>query len=116
MKKFLSALIIITAIWSCAKKATPAKSETGTDNTNTTTITTPVTTTTETKTVATAEVIAAGKTVFDAKCGKCHPLPVTTDHTAAKWGPIMDAMAPKARLTDSEKANALAYVLANAKQ
>ncbi|MBI2731288.1 MAG: hypothetical protein HYX40_11135 [Sphingobacteriales bacterium] len=60
--------------------------------------------------------IAAGKTTYEAKCGRCHALPVVDAYTAEKWGPLVDIMAPKERLTDSEKANVLAYVQAGAKK
>lgn len=110
MKKFLFALAVITVVLSCTKKATPAKSET-------TAPSAPVTETKETSaTTASAEIVAAGKLTYDAKCGKCHALHAANEYTAEKWGPLVDAMAPKARLTDAEKANVLAYVKANAKQ
>jgi nitrate/TMAO reductase-like tetraheme cytochrome c subunit len=108
MKKFLIATVVIVFAWSCAKKATPAKSETGT--------TTTATTITETKTTVSTELLAAGKTTYEAKCGRCHALHATDEFTAEKWVPYVDAMAPKAKLTDSEKANVLAYVQANAKK
>lgn len=111
MKKLFFALVVLMAVWSCSKKATPSKSESGT-----TTSTATTSTTTETKTVASAELLAAGKTTYEAKCGRCHALHAPDEYTAEKWVPYVDAMAPKARLTDSEKANVLAYVQANAKK
>ncbi len=57
-----------------------------------------------------------GQSTFNAKCGKCHGLKPTTDYTADRWVSIMQVMAPKARLTDAEKENVLAYVKANAKK
>jgi cytochrome c5 len=104
MKKFLFASLLMIAVYSCTKKATPVKSGTATQTTET-----------ETKVVASAEVIAAGKIVYEAKCGKCHALHATDEFTAAKWVPLVDAMAPKARLTEVEKTNVLAYVQSAAK-
>lgn len=57
-----------------------------------------------------------GQSTFNAKCGKCHGLKVTTDYTADRWISIMQVMATKAQLSDSEKENVLAYVKANAKK
>ncbi len=111
MKKLLLATAITAVIWGCAKKVTPATSATGG-----TTSTTTTTTATETKTTVSAELLAVGKTTYEAKCGRCHALPATDAYTAEKWVPYVDAMAPKARLTDTEKANVLAYVQANAKK
>lgn len=60
--------------------------------------------------------LTAGKLTFEGKCGRCHGLKNTTDYTADRWVKLVDWMAPKARLTDDEKKNVLAYVQANAKK
>ncbi|WP_462253964.1 hypothetical protein [Ferruginibacter sp.] len=57
-----------------------------------------------------------GQSTFNAKCGKCHGLKVTTDYTADRWISIMQVMATKAQLTEIEKENVLAYVKVNAKR
>ena len=57
-----------------------------------------------------------GQSTFNVKCGKCHGLKVTTDYTADRWVSIMQVMATKAQLTETEKENVLAYVKANAKR
>lgn len=64
----------------------------------------------------TKDQLTTAKTLFDARCGKCHDLPATTDHTAEEWKPIMESMAPKAKLTAEEGNWVLAYVSKNAKQ
>ncbi|AQX86852.1 hypothetical protein OZ664_13450 [Elizabethkingia sp. HX WHF] len=64
----------------------------------------------------TEQQFAAAKNLFETRCGKCHDLPKPEDHTAEKWKPIMDQMAPKAKLTDEEKNWVLAYVSTNAKK
>ena len=64
----------------------------------------------------TASPEVAGQSTFNAKCGKCHGLKPASDYTADRWVSIMQVMAPKARLTDTEKDNVLAYVKANAKK
>ena len=57
-----------------------------------------------------------GQSTYNAKCGSCHGLKVTTDYTSDRWVSIMQVMAPKANLTDAEKENVLVYVRANAKK
>ena len=138
MKKILTALVLMTFVWGCAKKIAPADSATssansqtmpadtnigkGTDGTDAA-ATVPVanTGTFGTKEAAkertgdaTAEV--AGQTVYNAKCGGCHGIKVASDYTAERWASILAVMAPRARLSDTEKENVYAYVKANAKK
>lgn len=63
-----------------------------------------------------AAAAVAGQSIFNAKCGKCHGLKVTTDYTAERWASILAVMAPKANLTVEERENVYAYVKANAKK
>lgn len=69
-------------------------------------------------TTQTPEVMAQieGQKTFNAKCGRCHGLKVTTDYTDVRWVQIMQVMATKANLTATEKDNVLAYVRANCKK
>lgn len=99
MKKGSSILIFALAlmVWSCSHKMSPAATTAGNANT-------------------TPDAAALGQTTYNAKCGRCHELKTTTDYTADRWVGIMDAMAPKAQLTDAEKGNVLTYVKANAKK
>jgi len=128
-------------IWSCSHKSTPTastgtssnsgsvvnapptsgKTETGVINTTPTTPvgsvpTTPAGTRTpaEGSTTKTPEMM--GQSTYNAKCGRCHGLKVTTDYTPDRWVSIMQVMAGKANLSDTEKENVLAYVKANAKK
>ena len=57
-----------------------------------------------------------GQSTFNAKCGKCHGLKIASDYTVDRWISVMQIMAPKAHLDDTEKENVLAYVKANAKK
>ena len=138
MKNTFTILTLVILVWGCAKKMTPAKSETPTSNTgsvigqtkpgeaNTTATTTtqaPIenTGTTGTKvapkeTTPEASAAIAGQSIYNSKCGRCHGLKVTTDYTADRWASILAVMAPKANLTDAEKENVYAYVKANAKK
>jgi cytochrome c5 len=102
MKKYLYSLAFVGAIvYSCKTQQTTS-------------------TTTETNT-ATAnltkeEILKKGEDLFNLKCGRCHGLPSPSEHTVADWKPIMDAMAPKAKLNAEETNWVLAYVNANAKK
>ena len=60
--------------------------------------------------------VTAGKTLFDGKCGRCHAFKQPELYTAPAWAPIMDRMALKARLSDDEKKQVLAYVQHYAKK
>lgn len=111
MKKIFFIFFIILVIWSCSKKITPAKTEI----TQQADATTEATRSIDIKPVVSAEVIAAGKTTFEAKCGRCHALKNPGDYTAVQWVQLVGVMAPKALLTDTEKNNVLAYVQSGAK-
>ena len=56
-----------------------------------------------------------GKSIFRAKCGKCHGYMLPEKHTAEKWPGIMSRMARKAKLTDEQKEAVLAFVTKHAK-
>lgn len=142
MKKLTAILVASVVIWGCSKKMSPntttstggnngtvvnnapapmgdAKTNT---NTNTLANTTPVENTgamgSKVAPAPTAETakLMQGQATHNAKCGRCHGLKVTTDYTAERWVSIMQVMATKARLDETEKANVLAYVQANSKK
>lgn len=143
MKKVIAIAALTTMVWGCSKKMNPAKSDPSTPNTGSvvsnpstsasvdtktapatdaTQAATPVANTGETgskvppATSGADATIKAGQATYNAKCGRCHGLKVTSDYTSDRWISIMQVMAPKARLDDTEKANVLAYVQANAKK
>jgi mono/diheme cytochrome c family protein len=137
MKKLLSVFVLMVLVWGCAKKITPSNSGSQASNNpaipaagNTSKVTVPAaeiaasaenTGSSEKEmdpkeNTAETEAIAAGQTIYKAKCGTCHALKVTTDFTADRWVGIMAVMAPNARLSDTEKENVHAYVKANAKK
>ena len=53
--------------------------------------------------------------IYEAKCGHCHELKNTKQYTKKSWVPIMDDMAYKANLTNTEKIVCLNYVQCFAK-
>lgn len=59
----------------------------------------------------TAEHLAAGKTIFENSCARCHALPEPTAHSAQDWVGIMNWMAPKAKLNDEQHALVYDYVV-----
>ena len=98
MKKFVYLFALTGAIiYSCSTKTATSTATTSTIDTS-------------------SESVANGKTTFDAKCGKCHGLPDTGDHTAEQWKKIVAKMAPKAKLTPEETNWVLAYTVVNAKK
>ena len=120
-------------VWGCAKKITPATSATGSNAPATSQM--PVDYNTGAGTQAPVEntgtfgtkvepkeksaeetVILSGQNIYNAKCGRCHGLKVTTDFTAERWASILAVMAPRANLTDAERENVYAYVKANSKK
>ncbi len=71
-------------------------------------------------TTASPDVMAqiAGQTTYNAKCGRCHGLKVTTNYTADRWASILAVCAnsSRANLNDSERSNVQSYVSANSKK
>jgi hypothetical protein len=91
-------IALVMMVWGCSHKTTPPQSS---------------------ATMAPAVVAgdaSVGKTIYTAKCGRCHGLKDPANYTSTEWVPILNTMAAKAKLDDTEKANVNAYVQANAKQ
>jgi cytochrome c5 len=57
-----------------------------------------------------------GKQVYYVKCAKCHQAKAPDLYTADRWIKIVDWMGPRAKITELEKENILAYVKAFAKK
>lgn len=106
MKKLLVIAALSIGVIACTKKATPAKTPE--------TPVAPAPASEGSEAAATAPKLSkeavAGMETYNAKCGKCHDLPKTSAYTADRWQKIVDWMAPKAKLTEAEKANVLIYV------
>ncbi len=140
MKKVFAIVSLVVLVWSCSHKITPSKTETPSSNpgtvisvndksasttNNTATSTTAVTSSTSAtptgartvdRTAAESSPAMLGQQTFSSKCARCHGLKVVSDYTADRWISIMQVMATKANLSDTEKQNVLAYVTLNAKK
>lgn len=60
-----------------------------------------------------AEDLAAGKSLYENNCAKCHKLFKPTDFSKEEWGPIIKSMQPKARIDDAQTASIHNYILSN---
>lgn len=110
MRKLSFLLLVAFFSFACSKKTAPAKSEPAPA---------PVPTPAEQPVQPVASIppaVTAGKSLFDGKCGKCHDFKQPELYTAPAWAPIMDRMAIKARLSDDEKKQVLAYVQYHARK
>lgn len=54
--------------------------------------------------------LAQGKILYEGKCGRCHSLYEPSKYTAAEWKPIVERMAPKAKITEEQKGLVYAYL------
>lgn len=43
-----------------------------------------------------------GKLLFESKCGRCHDLPKANHYTKEKWLPIVNSMAKRAKMSESD--------------
>ena len=62
------------------------------------------------------EAIAAGKTIFETRCNRCHDLKIVDVYTAERWTTILQTMIPRARLNEEQAKQVRSYVMANAKK
>jgi mono/diheme cytochrome c family protein len=60
--------------------------------------------------------VIEGEKTYKASCGRCHGLKDPASYTAKEWEPIMKSMAPKAKLSEQETSNVMAFVVNNAKK
>jgi len=139
MKNAMTVLSMVILVWGCAKKMTPGPSTAPATNSgsaiqsqtpNTDSKTAPA----AANTTPTAAVggptgtlqaaapkpedvpLIAGQQTYNEKCGRCHAHKVTSDYTSDRWASILAVMAPRANLTETERANVYAYVKANSKK
>jgi len=113
MKKILSAsLVLILIIIACSRKTVATQDIT----TNTSTEITPAETSKSNTGTVEVSSIAAGKTIYETKCARCHGLKPISDYTSERWDRILKSMVPKAKLTETETRQVTAYVKFNAKR
>lgn len=104
MKKSISFLMICFVAVACNPKAVPQSDKNLSDKK------------TEIRISPEKQVILAqGEALYAASCGKCHDLKDPSRYTVAEWRPIMESMAPKARLNMEQKTDVLTYVISKAK-
>ena len=53
-----------------------------------------------------------GRSLYVARCSGCHPLHPPATQPAARWVTVLDEMAPRARLTPTERDLVLRYLTA----
>ena len=113
IKISVSLLILAAVVFSCSKKTVPTTTtETPPTKVDTVAVIAPSTEVT----LPTSEMIALGKTIYEAKCHRCHTLHAPNEYIASRWVGLVSWMAPKVPLLEDEKKNVLAYLQANAKQ
>lgn len=103
MKKIITISILSLIIFACSHKSTSTVTKTETSSVKT-----------SSATVSNAQFLA-GKTVYETKCGTCHKLKDPARGNMAQWTSWINRMAPKAKLTDSEKQQVTDYISVNAK-
>lgn len=59
--------------------------------------------------------INEGKSLYESNCNKCHGLHNPGKYNEQQWTKYLDWMAPKAKITDEQKATIFAYLSNNAK-
>jgi cytochrome c5 len=101
MKKIITIVLISLVVFACSHKTTSTVAKTESIIK------------TESATVTNAQYVE-GKTVYDAKCGKCHKLYSPERGNMTQWTKWIDRMAPKAKLTADEKTQVTNYVSVNA--
>jgi len=52
----------------------------------------------------------AGMALYTNNCGKCHDLPVISDHSKERWNKVLPPMIKEAKLDAAQGANVTAYV------
>ncbi|WP_395056400.1 c-type cytochrome [Flavobacterium sp.] len=54
--------------------------------------------------------LAAGKSLYENNCAKCHKLPQVARHTQEGWKPVLIRMQKKARLDDAQMVGISNYI------
>ena len=57
--------------------------------------------------------LVQGKSIYEAKCNKCHDLPSPNSYSKQRWVPIMKSMQNAAKISDEEREMVYNYVTMN---
>lgn len=60
--------------------------------------------------------VAAGKTIYETKCTRCHAAKPVENYTSERWTGILKSMVPKAKLDSMQAAQVTAFVYTHAKK
>jgi cytochrome c5 len=58
----------------------------------------------------------SGKNLYETNCAKCHALRLPAEHSKEKWGPILQKMQRKAKLSDDEITAVKEYIFSQTKE
>ena len=97
MKKLLTVAIISLIAFACSHK--------------TSTQTTPK----ESSATVTHEQWLQGKVIYEASCQRCHTLKNPSNYTMDQWTTWVSEMAPKAKISEEQKAQIVAFGSVNVK-
>jgi cytochrome c5 len=121
-KQFCAVIMLAVITVACSKKTVATKDTSASTPTGPPVAITSETTASESLTgsaetpVADANLLAAGKAVYETKCIRCHAMKPVAAFTEPRWDGILKIMASKANLTQLETQQVSAYVKANAKR
>lgn len=101
MKKFFIISILLCVILSCHKRAVPTFTTRSIDINETA------------NTKNDPPDLGSGKSVFSARCHRCHDLPNPSKYTEMRLDTLLPIMTSRARLTKEEADNVTAYLKAN---
>lgn len=103
MKKFWVIAFCSMVLWACSQKIAPANTAAPTTSAAS-----------EIKPAEMARInqplLDKGRKVFENRCSRCHALKQPGSYEQQKWVQILERMAPKAQLDETQKAAVLAYV------
>ena len=104
MKKLIVLFVITFIIISCQKKAIPVITERKDEPKK------------EAQTIIVSPDTLAGRSIFMARCDRCHDLPDPAQYTEKRWDGILSYMIPRARLSNEQGVHVTAYLRANSKK
>lgn len=58
-----------------------------------------------------SEDLAAGKSLYENRCNKCHGLAAPNEYTVEQWVPILQRMQIKAKIDDAQRESIYRYIV-----